>query len=140
MPQRYFNEKMGRHNPFSGYFKDNLFEGEIDNAFRPSTNVITAKDSYEIQLALPGYKKDHITISVEQNVLHIEGEEVKESDITGDYSRREFYQSEFSRSFNLPEDVNEDDITAHFEDGILKVRIGRHDHDPKPRTRQIEIS
>ncbi len=140
MPQRSFEKRMGRHNPFSGFFKDNFFEGEMENTFRPSTNTITKGDRYEVHLALPGYKKSSINISVENNVLTIKADDIEESEVKGNYSRREFYQVGFSHSLSLPDDVNEDKIEARFEDGILKVSIGRHDHDPKVRSRKIEIS
>ncbi len=139
MPQRSFEKNMGRHNPFSGYFKDNLFESRMDNAFRPSTNTITSGDRYEVHLALPGYKKNSINISVEKNVLTIKAEDIQETEVTENYTRREFYQVGFTHSLSLPDDVNEDKIEARFEDGILKVSIGRHDHDPKQRSRKIEI-
>ncbi len=139
MPQRSFEKNMRRHNPFSGFFKDNFFEGEMENAFRPSTNTITKGDRYEVHLALPGYKKSSIDISVEKNVLTITADDIEESEITGNYSRREFYQMGFSHSLSLPDDVNEDKIEARFEDGILKISIGRHDNDPKQRSRKIEI-
>lgn len=141
MSIRKFDRNMGSRNPFSGFFRDSLFDNPMEeNQFLPATNVKTLEDSYHIDLALPGYRKEHVHISVEDNVLTISAEEVKESEITEDYTRREFYQSSFSRSFSLPDDVNEDKIKAHFEDGILKIRIGRHDHDPKQRSRKIDIT
>lgn len=140
MPSRHFNQNTGRHNPFQGYLKDNFFDDQIGGDFNPSTNVLTHDDRYEIHMAVPGYKREYINISVAHNTLTIEAEEVETSEMTGKFNRREFYQVGFSRSFDLPEDVNEDEIKARMEDGVLKVSIGRHDHDPKQRSRQIDIS
>ena len=58
-----------------------------------------------------------LTISSEKN----EEKEEKEKD----YTRKEFSYSAFSRSFTLPENINEDDIKASYEDGILKLNISK---------------
>lgn len=141
MSLRKFDRNIRRSQPFSGFFKDNFFTDSLlgESDFLPAANIRTLDNQYEVHLALPGYKKDSISISVDNNELTISAEEVKESEVTEGFSRREFYQSSFERSFGLPQDVDEDKISAEFKDGVLVITIGKHDHDPKVRQRKIEI-
>ncbi len=140
MPQESFLRHMReRPNPYKGFFSDNLFKRQMDDDYLPAANIQSTSESYEIQLALPGFKKEHVEISIAGNVLTIKGEEVIESKVTENFTQKEFYQSAFQRSFDLPPDVKEE-ISAHFEDGVLKVSIGRHDHDPKLRSHSIGIN
>lgn len=136
-----FNRNLARRwDPFSDFFRDNLFEEDpFQTHFTPAANVRTLDKSYEISLAVPGYSKNDIHIEVENNVLNISAEEVKESEITEEFTRREFYKSAFHRSFSLPEDVDEDKIKASMKDGVLTITIGRHDNDPKVKSRNIDI-
>lgn len=141
MSLRKFNQNIrNRQNPFSDFFKDNFFdEDPFQTHFTPAANIRTLDRNYEISLAVPGYSKDDIQIKVENNVLTISAEEVKESEMTEEFTRREFYKSSFQRSFSLPEDVDEEKINAKLNDGMLTLTVGRHDRDPKVRSRKIEI-
>lgn len=141
MSLRKFDRSIGRNNPYKGFFKENFFEDSLmgESDFLPAANIRNLDDKYEIHLALPGYKKESIELSVDDNTLTVEAEEVKESEVTEGYTRKEFFQSSFERSFSLPQDVDEDKISAKFTDGVLIVSIGRHDHDPKVRRRKIDI-
>ncbi len=142
MSIRKFDRDLGSSNRFSGFFKDNFFTDSLlrESDYMPAANIQTLENKYEIHLALPGYKKESIQISVDQNVLTIEAEEIQKSEVTENFTRREFYQSSFERTFSLPEDVDEDKIEAQLKDGVLIISIGRHDNDPKVRQRKIEIS
>lgn len=71
------------------------------------------KESYNLVIPVPGFKKDEITIEVKNNRLVIEG---KAEDGT-------FYKRSFSKSFLIPESVSIDDIEAKLEDGILKLSL-----------------
>ncbi len=94
------------------------------NAFEPAVNVIENKEVYELQLAIPGYSKDEVKISVENTTLTISAEfESKEETTT--YSRREFIKTSFERSFTLPRSIDTDKIEATFENGILNIKLPR---------------
>ena len=94
------------------------------NAFEPAVNVIENKEVYELQLAIPGYSKDEVKISVENTTLTISAEfESKEETTT--YSRREFIKTSFERSFTLPRSIDTDKIEAAFENGILNIKLPR---------------
>lgn len=92
----------------------------------PAVNITENKDSYNVSLAAPGLKKDDFNIDIQNNILTIGAE--KEEDKTEDnekISRREYNYTSFSRSFTLPEEVNQEAIEASYTDGVLKLRLPR---------------
>ncbi len=92
----------------------------------PAVNVKETEKSFEIELAAPGLTKKDFEISVDNGMLTISSEkkEEKEEKEKND-TRKEFSYSSFSRSFTLPENVNEEDVKAYYEDGILKLHIAK---------------
>lgn len=88
----------------------------------PAVNVMENETSYTIEMAAPGYKKNDFSISVENGVLVISNEwnETKEEKEDA-FTRREFNYQSFSRSFTLPENVDEDKLDATYQEGLLKV-------------------
>jgi HSP20 family protein len=115
-----------------------------DTAFNvltvPFVNVIEEKNSYKLSLAAPGLKKEDFKIDVEGNILTISAEvedEKKEKDNT--YSRREYNYSNFSRSFNMPESINKDKIEAHYDEGILKLKLPKNES-AKENGKTIQIA
>ena len=93
-------------------------------AIHARTNVLETPDDYKIQIALPGYKKSDITVKVEEDVLTIVVDcKTKESDHITRYYKKEFFVSSFTRSFLLPENVQDDEIEAIFSDGVLSLTL-----------------
>ena len=92
----------------------------------PAVNVKETDKNFEIEVAAPGLTKKDFKISVDNGVLTISSEkkEEKEQKESG-YSRKEFSYSSFSRSFSLPENVNEDDVKANYENGLLKMSVAK---------------
>lgn len=86
----------------------------------PQYDIIENDNNYIIDLMLPGFKKDNISIDVNDGVLIIDGErkmkEVK-------YSRKGSFYGKFKKSFTLPENVNINKIDASYNDGILSITI-----------------
>ena len=107
-------------------------------AWVPSTDIEQTEDAIVFKLDMPNMGNDDVSIQVHGRTLTINGErrEEKERNHEG-YLARERAYGAFSRSFLLPEDIDEDDITATFEYGQLKVSVPR----PKVETpRTIEIA
>ena len=88
----------------------------------PSVNTIENDDSFEIDLAVPGMKKDDFSIELDNNVLVISSET---SNNVSDENLRlnEFNYSSFQRSFKVPESVNLDKIKGSYKNGILKILL-----------------
>lgn len=106
------------------------------NDTAPAVNILETEDNFEVELAVPGMKKDDFAIDLEKNVLTISAEdkvETEENEDEGRYTRREFRYSSFRRSFTLPESANGDKITAQYKDGVLAITIPKKEEaKPKP--------
>ncbi|MBC9929425.1 Hsp20/alpha crystallin family protein [Chitinophaga qingshengii] len=105
----------------------------------PAVNVTEDKESYRLSMAAPGLKKSDFKIELEGELLTISAEtETEKEEKSGKYSRQEYNYSSFSRSFHLPEGVSKDKIDAHYDDGVLKIRLPKNE-DSKKNGRNMEI-
>jgi HSP20 family protein len=118
-------------------FRSNFNEGMT----LPKVNIKESVDSFEVQMAVPGFKKDNFNISIENEELLISAEIEENKDESNDqYTRREFGYASFRRNFILPETVDGDKIEAKYEDGILNVVLPKKEEaKPKP-AKTIKIS
>lgn len=99
------------------------------------TDVRETDSTYELDIDLPGYKKEDIKVQLKDGNLTISAAKAAdkdEKDQKGNYIRRERYMGSMSRSFHIGNNVHQNDIHAKFEDGILKLSI------PKPNQNTIE--
>lgn len=107
----------------------------------PSVNIIETENSYDLELAVPGFNKENISINVENDVLTIKGEDkTEEEDNKKHYIRHEFSFNSFTRSFNLNDQVRGDKIGADYKDGILTITIPKKEEAKKGLAREIKIS
>ncbi len=109
----------------------------------PAVNIKDTADNFEVEMAAPGMKKDDFQVNLDNNILTISAEQKSESedkDKHGNYTRREFSYSSFSRSFTLPDTVEADKIGAKYKDGVLRITLPKKEEaKPKP-VKQIAIS
>ncbi|MFA6775741.1 MAG: Hsp20/alpha crystallin family protein [Sphaerochaetaceae bacterium] len=96
----------------------------------PPVDVYETDDAYMMQAELPGYEEKDIDLHIDNHVLHFKSEKHTEEDKHEKYLVRERYTRPFERSFSLPENVNEEAVSARFSDGVLTITI--------PKDRQIE--
>jgi len=90
----------------------------------PTVDIYEEGKEVVMKADLPGIKKDDIKVDVTENVLTISGEKRKEEKVEKeDFYRHERVFGSFRRSFELPGDLDTEKIKAHFENGILEVRI-----------------
>ena len=98
------------------------------------TDIKEMKDGYEREIDLPGFKKDEITVSLEDGNLTISAakglDQEEQEKKTGRYIRRERYAGACERSFYVGEDLNVDDIKAEFKHGILKLFVPKKEEKP----------
>ena len=101
-----------------------------------STDVKELENGYELEMDLPGFKKDEIKASVENGYLTISAarglDEDEKDKKSGKYIRRERYAGACERSFYVGEGISQDDIKASFQHGILKLFI------PKEPEKSVE--
>ena len=94
------------------------------------TDVKETETGYEVDIDLPGFKKDEINAKLEDGYLTIsaaKGLDKDEKDKKGKYIRRERYAGSMSRSFYVGDGVTEEDIKAKYEDGILRLVVPKKD-------------
>ena len=139
-------------------FNDNLFDDFFDFPFYDDkadrkiqrklyghhagnlmkTDIKEKKDGYELDIDLPGFKKDEITAELKDGYLTVsaaKGLDKDEEDKKGHYIRQERYSGAMSRTFYVGEDVKQEDIKAKFENGILSLSV------PKPvEQKKVETS
>ncbi|MFN1834626.1 Hsp20/alpha crystallin family protein [Balneola sp. MJW-20] len=107
------------------------------DSFIPSVDISEDEKQFTISAALPGMKKDDITIDLENGRLTISGERKMEAEDNGrNYHRVESQFGSFSRSFYLPDTIDEDTVKASYEDGVLNITIEKSKQKVK---KQIEI-
>ena len=117
--------------PFEREFwgrKDPAYGKNVKNLMK--TDIREHDTGYELDIDLPGFKKDEIKAELENGYLTIsatKGTSNDEQDKKGKYIRRERYAGTMQRSFYVGEDVTQEDIKAKFEDGILKLSIPKKD-------------
>ena len=136
-------------------FGNNFVDDVFDDMFPFAGNYTTAnydlmktdvrekKDSYEVDIDLPGFKKDEIKLELENGYLTIsaaKGLDKDETDKkTGKYIRRERYAGNLSRSFYIGEDIEQKDIKAAFKNGILSITVPKEDKTAKQEKKYITI-
>ena len=106
----------------------------------PAVNIKENEKSFELELAIPGQKRDDFNIEVDEQVLTISMEaRAEDEEVTDHYTRKEFSFSSFSRSFTLPDTIDESKIDASYREGILRVLLPKREEAlPKPK-RMISI-
>ncbi|MGI5968780.1 MAG: Hsp20/alpha crystallin family protein [Lachnospiraceae bacterium] len=101
------------------------------------TDVQENGDHYEIDIDLPGFKKEELSVELKEGYLVISAvkglDKDEKEEKTGRYVRRERYVGSMSRSFYVGEDVKQEDIHAKYESGVLKLSI------PKMEEKKPEI-
>ena len=140
-------------------FGDSLFDEWFDLPFRElqnadrklygrhaahemKTDVHEHEDHYEVDIDLPGFKKEDIQLKLEQGVLTVNAAksvEKNENDNKGKLIRQERYSGALQRSFYVGEELTEEDIGAKFENGVLTLNIARRDQKKLPEQKYIQI-
>ncbi|WP_036380280.1 Hsp20/alpha crystallin family protein [Muricauda sp. MAR_2010_75] len=129
---------------------DELFNRELPSVFTsnfntgltlPKVNIRETKDSYYVDMAVPGLQKSDFTVDLDNQVLSITAETNENNlDNEDNHIRREFGYASFKRSFSLPETVNEDKIKAEYRDGILSIHLPKKEEAIQKPARSIKIS
>lgn len=115
----------GKRNPLYGKKAKNMMK----------TDVKEHETGYEVDIDLPGFKKDELNLDLTDGYLTIsapKGLDKDEEDKKGKYIRKERYAGSMSRSFYVGDGITEDDIKAKYENGILKLSI------PKKEAKAVE--
>ncbi|MFD1255480.1 Hsp20/alpha crystallin family protein [Mucilaginibacter terrae] len=123
---------------FDSIFNDQYFNN-TPAVKTPAVNIAEFESGFDIELAVPGLKKEDFKINLEKNLLTISAEATKEEVAGGKtYNRKEFSFSSFSRTFTLPETVDHSKIDAEYINGILKLTVAKKE-EAKLQAREIAV-
>ena len=106
------------------------------------TDVRETDNTYELDVDLPGFKKDEVQLDLKDGYLTIsaaKGLDKDQEDKKGKYIRQERYAGACSRSFFVGEGIEPRDVSAKFEDGILRVSLPKQVKKELPRNSTIAI-
>ena len=119
---------------------DKNFSGS--NSTLPAVNIRETEDSYFLEMAAPGMKKEDFTIELDNDQLTIKSEMKEEAEENNKkYTRKEFSYESFQRIFNLNKQVvNQAEIKAEYTDGILTLTLPKREEAKEQPSRLIEIS
>jgi HSP20 family protein len=132
-----FNDFLNRD-----WFDWNNQNYSLTNTTIPAVNIKETENEFEVDMAAPGMKKEDFKIELNNNVLTISSEKQLENETREgkNVTRREFSYQSFSRSFTLPAIVETEQITAKYENGLLRLTIPKKEEArPKPM-KQIAVS
>ena len=96
----------------------------------PGVQLSEKEDGYEIDMDLPGFKKDQVELSLENGYLTVtanKGFDQDQKDDQGRMIRQERYAGSMQRSFYVGDNMTEEDVKAHFEDGVLHLHLPKKD-------------
>ncbi|MBP5384548.1 MAG: Hsp20/alpha crystallin family protein [Lachnospiraceae bacterium] len=106
------------------------------------TDVHEHDDGYEVDIDLPGFKKEEIKLSLENGYLFVGAEKTLDQDQKnkkGKLIRQERYAGSMQRSFYVGDTLTEEDIKAKFEDGVLKLFVPKKEARKIPEKKTIAI-
>lgn len=130
---------------FPSVFRNDFFDDFNDFMDFPTLNkagtgvlmksdVKDSGDHFELDMDLPGFKKEDVKLQLKDGVLKVSAttkNEVEDKDANGKYIRRERFQGTCERSFYVGENLTEEDIKAKFTDGVLSVNVPKKEAKPQ---------
>jgi HSP20 family protein len=123
---------------FERYVTD-VFAAPSTTKLYPSIDVYEKDGKLNFEIEVPGFKKDDIKVTLDNNVLTIQGEKrFEKTEKDKKYYLSERVEGAFTRSFNLGDDVLTDTIEANYENGVLTITMQKKEPE-KPAVKQIEI-
>ncbi len=142
----------GTNTLFDDFFDDSFFnDKDMKNMEKKlyghraknvmNTDVKETEDGYELEMDLPGFKKEEVTVEFENGYITIRATKNldKDEESKGKYIRRERYSGSCERSFYVGEALTQDDIKASFKHGILRLDIPKKEEKKVERNKYISI-
>ncbi len=118
------------------FFKDAVSTRQ--NGFTPRIDIVETETGFELEVQLPGIKKEDINVNIENNVLSVSGERKFDDKQEGKkFHRVESRFGAFNRTVQLPDNIDPESVKASYKDGILSIAI---DKSEKKSSKQIKIS
>ncbi len=113
-------------------------EGLSGVDWTPPVDIVETDDGYKIDIELPAVASEDVKVSVQDGVLLVTGERRYEKETEGKVHRIERRYGKFTRSFRLPENVDESRIDASSKNGMLHLMIAKRE-EVKPRSIEVKV-
>ena len=124
---------------FDNMFNIDLPMHSVGNSYSLAVDIQESEKEFILSADMPGLNKKEVSIDIHDGLITIKGERIKEDKISfDDYRIHERQFGSFNRSFRLPDNVNEDKISAKFTNGELLITLPKS-KEIKPEGRQIKI-
>lgn len=108
---------------FGDFIENALRTSNGNHGFRPAVDIFRDEKAIEIQVFAPGMKKDDFIINLDNNRLEISGERKLDDRLKEKLQKMESAYGEFKRVFNLSDEIDQEKISAKYNDGILTVGL-----------------
>ena len=125
---------------FDDFFMEPFGEAQAPRRMPMKTDVKETEGGYELDIELPGIKKEDIKVELREGYLTVgaeTSEDRDEKDSQGRYICRERYSGSYSRSFYVGKEVTEEDIKARFQDGVLRLDVPKKEPKPESELRRL---
>ena len=110
---------------------------KANKTWSPATEIREQAEGFIIEIDVPGYAREDINIKVNKGLLTVTGERKRPETDEKYYNYTERNYGEFTKSFNLPDHVNGESITAQYENGVLRLHLEKKEA-AKPHTIEIK--
>ena len=127
-------------NLFDSFFNDFAKVGRTEVPKVMKTDIREDEKGFELDIELPGCSREDVSAELKDGYLTIAGKTSSssdEKDDSGRFIRRERYQGSCTRSFFVGDELEQEDIKAKFENGILKVFVPKKEPKPQVETRKM---
>jgi HSP20 family protein len=124
---------------FGDRFMNDIENSPVVKTWKPTSDVIEKKDEFLVKVEIPGVKKEDIKVELVNNLLNISGERKSHTEVKEEnYTCIESFSGSFSRSFQLPDGIEESKIKVKLEDGVLNLNIPKPEKQ-KPKSIPITV-
>jgi len=138
-PWREIEDVFDRYNRAVGLSRSGSQGVMTAGEWSPRVDIVENDNEFLIKAEIPEVKKEDVKVSVDNGVLTLKGERKQEKEEKGKkFHRVERYYGSFTRSFTLPENVDESKAKATFKDGMLKLQIPKTEK-AKPKTIDVKV-
>ena len=141
---RFYDPEMLASRRYNGFDLNNFFRtsnsmNEVNRNY-PAVNIVEEPERYRIEVAAPGYSKDDFKLNIENEVLKISVEKEQNKVEGENFTRCEFYNGSFERSFVVGKTIDINKIDARYENGILTIALQKKEEAKPQQPRSISIS
>lgn len=138
-PWREIEDMFDRYDKAVGLPRSGNQEVMTAGDWSPRVDIVENDNEFVIKAEIPEVKKEDVKVAVDNGVLTLKGERKQEKEEKGKkFHRVERYFGSFTRSFTLPENVDESKVTATFKDGMLSLQVPKTEK-VKPKTIEVKI-